>query len=67
MNLITFDIITNFCNYDDMEAINNRKKSEKIGKNRKKPEKIGKRSYARHTDWNTVKPFFSQGVPALSF
>ena len=44
MNLITFDIITNFCNYDDMEAINNRKKSEKIGK----------RSYARHTDWNTI-------------
>jgi predicted methyltransferase len=55
MNLITFDIITNFCNYDDMEAINNRKKSEKIGKNRKKPEKIGKRSYARYTDWNTIK------------
>ena len=44
MNLITFDIITNFCNYDDMEAINNRKKSEKIGK----------RSYARYTDWNTI-------------
>ena len=30
MNLITFDIITNFCNYDDMEAINNRKRSESV-------------------------------------
>ncbi len=42
MNPITFNIITNFHNHNDIEAINNRKNSEKIGKNRKKPEKTGK-------------------------
>ncbi|MDI9597173.1 MAG: hypothetical protein QM220_06580 [Atribacterota bacterium] len=40
MNLITFDIITNFCNYDDIEAINNRKKLERIGKNQKRSESV---------------------------
>ena len=35
-----FNIITNFCNYDDIEAINNRKRSEKFGKNRKRSESV---------------------------
>jgi hypothetical protein len=35
MNPITLNIITNFHNHNDIEAINDRKRSEKIGKNRK--------------------------------
>ncbi len=42
MNFTTFNIITNFYNHNDIEAINNRKKSEKFGKDRKESEKNGK-------------------------
>ena len=69
MNLITFDIITNFCNYDDMEAINNRKKSEKIGKNRKN-QKRSESVVTPDTLYKTLSsPFFSRcsGVEFLNF
>ncbi len=42
MDSLTFNIITNFCNHSDIEAINDRKKSEKFGKDRKESEKNGK-------------------------